>query len=155
MSNKLDLLKNILLYGLGVAGIVLCILVIGGPNADGTSVAEQTTFREGWKLSSAISFTGILMFACMALVLLFFVVQLITNPKKTIFSIIGILVAAVIYLIMTMVGTSDTNESLALRDPVSDSTISSTTAGLYTVIIGLVISILAILLGPLMGRMRK
>lgn len=155
MSNKLDLLKNILLYGLGIVGIVLCILVIGGPNADGTSVAEQESFREGWKLSSAISFTGILMFACMAMVLLFFVVQLITNPKKTIFSIIGILVAAVIYLIMTMVGTSDTNESLALRDPVSDSTISSTSAGLYTVIIGLVISVLAILLGPLMGRMRK
>lgn len=155
MSNKLGLLKNILLYGLGITGIVLCILLFSGPNADGTSVAEQEAFRDGWKLSGAITFTGFLMFACVALVLLFFVVQLITNPKKTIYSIIGILIAGVLYFVLSMIGSSDTQESLALADPVSGSTISSTSAGLYTVIIGLVVSVLAIVLGPLMGRMRK
>lgn len=153
-SNKLDLAMNVLKFGLVAIGVVLCLLIINGPNAEQTQM-EIETFREGASLGAAISFSGLLLFLCVAVVVLFFIVQLITNTKKTVFSIIGIIVAFVLYFILSMVGTSDTNASLALRDPVADSTINSTSAGLYTVIIGLVISILVIVLGPFMGRMRK
>jgi len=153
-SNKLDLAMTILKFGLVFIGVTLCLLIINGPNAE-QPVAEQLAFRESGKLGAAISYSGILLFACVAIVVLFFVIQLITNTKRTVFSIIGIIVAFVIYFIISIAGTSDTNASLALRDPVASSTINSTSAGIYTVIIGLVISILVILLGPLMGRMRK
>lgn len=154
-SNKLDLAMNVLKFGLVAIGVVLSLLIINGPNAEQTQM-EIDTFREGASLGAAISFTGILLFACAAVVIVFFLVQLVTNTKRTVFSIIGILIALGIYLLFTLVGTSDTNDSLGLwRTPVSGSTINSTSAGLYTVIIGLVISILAIILGPIMGRMRK
>jgi len=145
---------NIVKFGLALVGVLLCLLIIGGPNGE-QPLAEQTAFREGAKLGAAISYTGILMFVGAAVIVLFFVVQLITNTKRTVYSIIGIIVAIVIYLIITMMGTSDTNATLALRDPVSSSTINTTSAGIYTIIIGLIISILAILLGPFMGRLRK
>lgn len=153
-SNKLDLAMNILKFGLVAIGVILCLLIINGPNAE-QPILEQETFREGASLGAAISYSGLLLFACAAIVVLFFVLQLITNTKRTVFSIIGIIVAFVIYFVISMMGTSDDNASLALRDPVSLSTINSTSAGLYTVIIGLVISVLVIVLGPFMGRMRK
>ena len=153
-SNKLDLAMNILKFGLVAIGVILCLLIINGPNAE-QPILEQETFREGGSLGAAISYSGLLLFACVAVVVLFFVVQLITNTKRTVFSIIGIIVAFVIYFVISMLGTSDDNASLALRDPVSLSTINSTSAGLYTVIIGLVMSVLVIVLGPLMGRYRK
>lgn len=153
-SNKLDLAMNVLKFGLVAIGVILCLLIINGPNAE-QPILEQETFREGASLGAAISYSGLLLFACAAIVVLFFVVQLITNTKRTVFSIIGIIVAFVIYFVISMMGTSDDNASLALRDPVSLSTINSTSAGLYTVIIGLVISVLVIVLGPFMGRMRK
>lgn len=153
-SNKLDLAMNVLKFGLVAIGVVLCLLIINGPNANAL-ITEQEEFREGIKLGATISYSGILLFACTSLVVLFFVVQLITNTKRTIFSIIGIIVAFIIYFILSLIGTGDTSASLALKDEVSKSTISSTSAGLYTVIIGLVIAILVIVLGPFMGRMRK
>lgn len=153
-SNKLDLAMSILKFGLVGIGVILCLLIINGPNAE-QPIAEQLDYREGASLGAAISYSGLLLFACLAVVVIFFVVQLITNTKKTVFSIIGIIIAFLLYFIISMMGTSDTNASLALRDPVSNGTINSTSAGLYTVIIGLVVSVLVILLGPFMGRLRK
>lgn len=153
-SNKLDLAMNVLKFGLVAIGVILSLLIINGPNAEQTTM-EIETFRESATLGAAITYSGLLLFLCVAVVVLFFIVQLISNPKKTIFSIIGIIVAFVLYFIISMIGTADTNASLALRDPVSNSTINSTSAGLYTVIIGLAVSILVIILGPFMGRLRK
>lgn len=153
-SNKVDLAMNILKFGLVSIGVLLCLLIFNGPNAE-QPVADQLVYRDGVSLGATFSYTGILLFACFAIVVLFFIIQLITNTKKTVFSIIGIIIALVLYFIISIMGTSDTNASLALRDPVSSGTINSTSAGLYTVIIGLVVSVLVIILGPFMGRLRK
>lgn len=153
-SSKLNLIMNIIKIGLAVIGILLCVFLFGGPNMENT-VEEQQAFRDGTQMSLAVSFTGFVVFAGIGLILLFFVFQLITNPKKTVMSIIGLIVAAVLYVIFLMLGTSDTNESLALRDPVALSTISTTTAGIITVIAGLAIGVLAVAIGPFIGRYRK
>lgn len=82
-SNKLTLGLNIFRYVLGAIGILACILIIGGPNASGdveTSVVES--FRDGARMSFAISYTGFIIIACVALVLIFFILQLISNPKE-------------------------------------------------------------------------
>ena len=53
------------------------------------TLEEQETFREGGAMAFANTFTGFILFAGIGLVLLFFVVQLISNPKKTLMSIVG------------------------------------------------------------------
>lgn len=155
-TKKLNMFMNILKFGLVAVGVIACILVIGGPNMEST-LEEQESFRDGASLGMAINYTSLIIIASIAIVLLFFVVQLITNTKKTVYSIIGILVALIIYLIFWAAGTSDTNESLALLEDVQveKGTIVTTTAGIYTAIIGLVIGALAWILSPFMGRMRK
>lgn len=147
---------NILKFGLVAVGVIACILVIGGPNAEAT-VEVQEEFRDGASLGMAINYTMLVIIASVAVVLLFFVLQLITNTKKTIMSIIGLVVALVIYLIFWAMGTSDTNESLQLLEDVqvSDGTLATTTAGLYTAIIGVVAGVLVWILSPFMGRYRK
>ena len=147
---------NILKFGLVAVGVIACVLVIGGPNAEAT-VELQEEFRDGGSLGMAINYTMLVIIASVAVVLLFFVLQLITNTKKTIMSIIGLVVALVIYLIFWAMGTSDTNESLQLLEDVqvSDGTIATTTAGLYTALIGVAVGVLVWILSPLMGRYRK
>jgi amino acid transporter len=155
-TKKLNLFMSILKIGLVAIGVILSLFIIGGPNMEST-VEAQETFREGASMSLATSFTGFIIFASVGLILLFFVVKLITNPKKTVMSIIGLLVALVLYLIFLMIGTSDTNESLALLEDVqvAQGTIASSSAGLYTVISGVVIALLVAVFGPLFGRYRK
>lgn len=155
-TKKLNLYMSILKIGLVAIGVILCLFIIGGPNMEST-MEVQETFREGSSMSLVTSFTGFIIFASIGLILLFFVVQLITNPKKTVLSIIGLLVALVLYLIFLMIGTSDTNESLRLLEDVqvAQGTIVSSSAGLYTVITGVVLALLVAVFGPLMGRYRK
>lgn len=157
-TKKMNMVMNILKYGLVAIGVIACILVIGGPNADGTIDKDIVdSFRDGVSMSLAINYTIAIIGITIALVLLFFVVQLITNPKKTIMSIIGIIVALILFLILWAMGTTDTNESLALLEDVqvAQGTINSTTAGLWTVLIGIVVGVLVALLSPLMGKYRK
>ena len=127
-------------------GVVACLLLFGGPDVTGDP-KEVEDFREGAALSFASGFTGFIVFLGIGLILLFFIVQLITNPKKTILSIVGLIAALAIYLIFWAAGTSDTNETLQLRHPVEPETITATTAGLWTAIVAAVLGVLAIIAG--------
>jgi len=155
-TKKLDMFMNILKFGLVAVGVIACMLVIGGPNMEST-VEDQESFREGASLGMAINYTMLIIIASVAIVLLFFMIQLITNTKKTALSIIGVIVALVVYLIFWAMGTSDTNDSLALLESVQveQGTIATTTAGIYTAIVGVAVGALVWILSPLMGRLRK
>lgn len=155
-AKKMNLISNVLKISLVAIGVLSCLFLFVGPNAT-AEVSEVESFREGASLSFSIGFTIFVIVACVALVLLFFVFQLISNPKKTLFSIIGIVVALVLYLIISIGGTSDTNETLLLAEDVqvAQSSINSTTAGLYTVLVGLVVAFAAAVFGPLFGRLRN
>lgn len=153
-SNKLNVILNGLKFGLVAIGVIACLLVIGGPNAE-AETAVQEEFRDGGAMSTAIGYTILIIVAALAAVLIFFVIQLISDAKRTVISILGLIVALVLFLIFWMAGTSDTSETLALRDPVELSTIRTVTAGLYTAIVGVVVGVLVWILSPLMGRMRK
>jgi hypothetical protein len=95
------------------------------------------------------------MLLLLGIVLLFFFLELISRPKKTIIAILGIVVSLVIYLIINAMGTSDTTDTLLLKNPVSQGVVDTTTAGVYTIMVGMAIGVLVIVLGPLMGRYRK
>lgn len=157
-SKKLNLALTIFKFALGILGLIACALVIVGPSGAGDIEKEVVEkFRDGGSMAFAVGFTGFIMIACIALILIFFVVQLISNPKKTIISIAGIIAMLVLYLVLSMLGTSDVPEDLKLQvaQPVSQSTVNSTTAGLWTAIIAIGVTILAALLGPVVTRFRK
>ena len=143
---NLSLYMNILKVVLVAIGVISCLLLFGGPDitADPKDVED---FRDGGRLGFASIFTGFIVFLGVGLILLFFVVQLISNPKKTVLSIVGIIAALAIYLIFWAAGTNDTNETLQLRHPVDQSTITATTAGLWTTIVAVVVGVLAIIAG--------
>jgi hypothetical protein len=86
---------------------------------------------------------------------LFFFLELISRPKKTIIAILGIFVSLIVYFILIGIGTSDTTDTLLLKNPVSQGVVDTTTAGVYTIMVGMAIGVLVIVLGPLMGRYRK
>jgi drug/metabolite transporter (DMT)-like permease len=153
-ANKTNLILNLFRYALVAVGVGLSFMLFTGPSVtDGKEAMEL--FRESSKMNGAIYFTLFILSLAVVVVLGFFLFQLITSPKKTIMAIIGIVISILVYVVFYFKGTTDTNETLALRNPVTDGVIVNTTAGLYTVGIALFVGILVIVAGPLMGRYRK
>lgn len=146
-TKNLNLYMTILKAVLIAVGVILSLFLFGGPNVTSSDKAVVAAFRDGSEMSLATYFTTFVFVLCVGLILVFFVVQIISNPKKTLISIMGILVALVIYLIFYFAGTTDTNASLQLRNPVGQGSILTTTAGLYTAFVGMVIAFLAVVMG--------
>lgn len=157
MNNNVSKWSNFLKVAIAAIGVVLCLFLFFGPPST-ASLAEIEKYRDGAQMSAAILFTILILFACVGIVLFFFVRQLISNPKKTIISIIGIFVGLLLYLVFYALGTSDTSEGLGLTaslGEIAPNVIRTTTAGIYTVIAGLVLALLAILITPFIGKTRK
>lgn len=153
-AKNINLLLNIIKFGLGGLGVVLSMLLFYAPNVSaGTEAVES--YRDGAQMSYAIWFTFALMFLLLGIVLLFFFLELISRPKKTIIAILGIFVSLITYFILMGIGTSDTTDTLLLKNPVSQGVVDTTTAGVYTIMVGMAVGVLVIVLGPLMGRYRK
>jgi len=151
---KTSLVLNIVKYVLSGIGVLACILVINGPNTNaGIQVVEE--FRDGFEMSFAMMFTILVIAACVALILVFFVMHFISQPKKTALSIMGILVSLAVYIIFYIAGTSDTSKSLLLKNEVSDGVVVATTAGLYTTFVALAAAVLVIILLPIYNRFKK
>lgn len=147
-TNRLNVILNVTKFVLFAIGVVVCLLIIGGPNAEQT-VAVQEEFRDGAEMSSAINYTFVILIISFFAVVFFFLVQLLTNTKKTIMSIAGLIVAAIVYVIFWAMGSTDTNESLNLAEDVHVelSTIRHTTAGIYTIFVSLVLGALVSTMG--------
>jgi uncharacterized membrane protein len=112
-------------------------------------------FRDGFEMSFAMLFTIAVIFACVAMIIAFFVLHFISQPKKTALSIMGILVSFVVYMVFYIAGTSDTSKSLLLKNEVSDGVVLTTTAGLYTTFVALAVAVLVIILLPIYNRFKK
>lgn len=159
-NNNIKIISNVIRYGLIALGVIACILIIGAPVTGASAKDEIAAFRDGGTMSFAAMFTVIVVLACIALVVLFFIVQLITNPKKTIMSIVGILVMFAVYFILRIIGTADGNESLALREAnhVSQGVHNLAHAGVITAVLTLVVGVILIFafgLKSMISRLQK
>ena len=154
-ATKLNLISRIFQYLSIAVGVVLSILILmSGPSvADGKEAIEK--FRESAEMSATIYFILFILLTGGAMVIGFFIFQIIQSPKRTILSIIGIVLSFIVYMLFYLLGTSDTTDTLALRNPVSDGVVLTTTAGLYTIGILLFVGLVVIIAGPFMGRLRK
>jgi len=157
-TKKFNLAMNVLKYAVGIVGAIACLWVWGtSPGSDISEIAKKE-YADTPQMSMAIYYTITVIAVAVGCILIFFAFQMITNTKKTLLSILGVIIALVVYFILRMIGTTDTNESLQLANEkfVSDGTLASITAGLYTVLIGIAIGFLVALLGPLfLGKYRK
>lgn len=146
---------NVLKFALVIIGVASCFLLFKGPSvAQGPAAIAE--FRDSAEMSFAIWFTiGILALAVFVVVA-FFLWALILQPKKTILSIIGLIVCFVIYSAFSLIGTSDNVQSLALKgDKISQGVVDTTSAGIYTIAFCLIAGFVVILAGPIMGRYRS
>tara|TARA_B110000459_G_scaffold67433_1_gene75738 strand:+ start:1035 stop:1499 length:465 start_codon:yes stop_codon:yes gene_type:complete len=152
-EDKMNLILTITRYALVLIGVGLSVMLFSGPTvADGK--AAMTEFRESGSMT-AIYYTLFIIATAVIAVLGFFAYQIAMQPKKTLMSIVGIVVAFVLYFVMYFSGSSDTMKTLALRHEASDSVIAATSAGVYTIGFCLAIGVLVVVFGPLMGRYRK
>lgn len=153
-AKKTALMLNVIKFLLAGVGVIACILVINGPNTNAGSQAVEK-FRDGFEMSFAMLFTIAVIFACVALILVFFVLQFIGQPKKTAMSIMGILLSLLVYIVFYLGGTSDTSKSLLLKNEVSDSVVVTTTAGLYTTFVALAVAVIVIIGLPIYNYFKK
>ena len=141
-------------FALVLVGVGSSFLLFNGPSvADGKAAVAE--YRESGELGFVINYTMGLIILGISVILGFFVYSLILQPKKTIFSIFGLIVSLVVFFLIFSIGTSDTQESLALRMQTGQGSINLASAGIYTIGLCLLVGFLAIILGPLMGRYRK
>lgn len=158
MNNNLSKWTNIAKVALALIGVVSCLLLFVGPNINVDTRATIEEFRDGGVMSFATIFTIIMLFLGLGLVLLFFVLQIISNPKKTLLSIAGIVIAFVIFLLFYIVGSSDNGDTLGLTNKnifPSASAINITTAGIWTVLISLVVAVVVILVSSVQRLFKR
>lgn len=145
------------------AVIIIPIIIFGalvmfsGINVDTSTTAEVSEFAAGPVMSGATIFSFAAIALCAVLIVVFFVYLLITDPIRAIKSILGILVAAAIFLILYFAGTSTTPEDLNLPEAItaSQKTVDFTNAGVVTAFIAIGAALLAIVIGSLLNLVRK
>lgn len=157
-EKKLNILGLIIKIGIAVPALILgFITMTAGVNAESDEVVKQN-FMDNFAFSGVMNISFYAIIAAVILVLLFFVISLITRPVAAIKSILGIIVAGVLFFILYSMGTTDTVESLGVTGDItaSEATLNFTHAGMYTAIIGLVIcSVLAMLMGFIVKLIRN
>lgn len=146
---------NILKFALVLIGVGSSLFLFLGPSAT-ESVAVRLEFSESLEMNVAIWYSiGLLVFA-MLIVVGFFVWSLIIQPKKTLISIIGLIVCFIVYFIFLGIGTSDTAQTLSLKEStISQGIVNTTSAGIFTIIFCTIVGFLVILIGPFFGRYRN
>ena len=157
-EKKLNVLGLIIKIVIAVPALIFGFIVMtSGVNAESDELVKQT-FMDSFAFSGVMNISFYAIIIAVILVLVFFVVLLVTRPVQAIKSILGIVVAAVLFFILYSVGTTDTVESLGVVGDItaSEATINFTHAGIYTAIIGLAIcSALAMFMGVIVKLCRN
>lgn len=157
-EKKLNILGIIIKVIIIAPALIAGLMVMGsGVNADSAEPVKQS-FMESVSFSAATNISFIAIIAAVVLILVFFGVLLATRPGGAIKSILGIIIAAVVFFILYAAGTGDTVESLGVQGNItaSESTMNFTHAGIWTAIIGMTIgSILALFMGFIMKLVRN
>jgi hypothetical protein len=157
-EKQLNILGIIIKLIIIAPALIAGLLVMGsGVNADSPELVQQT-FMDSVSFSAVMNISFISIIAAVILILVFFAVLLATRPGTAIKSILGIIIATVVFFILYSAGTTDTVESLDVQGGISasESTMNFTHAGIWTAIIGMVISsVLALFMGFIMKLVRN
>ena len=157
-EKKLNILGLIIKIVIAVPALIFGFIVMtSGVNADSDELVKQN-FMDSFAFSGVTNISFYAIILAVILVLVFFVVLLVTRPVQAIKSILGIIVAAVLFFILYSIGTTDTVESLNVTGDITASaaTLDFTHAGIFTAIIGIAVcSVLAMFMGLIVKLIRN
>lgn len=152
-EKKLNIIGLIIKLVIAIPALLFGIIVMtSGVNGESDATSQQT-LMDSSSFNTVIYICLFAIVLAVALILIFFGGSLISRPKEGIKSILGIVVAAIVFFILYFIGTTDTVQSLHVTGniTVSKGAMNFTNAGIYTTIIGLVIcSILTLAMGFIM-----
>ncbi|RFC54148.1 hypothetical protein [Brumimicrobium aurantiacum] len=157
-EKKLNILGLIIKVVIAVPALIFGFIVMtSGVNADSDDTVKQN-FMESFAFNGVMNISYYAIILAVILVLLFFVILLVTRPLQAVKSILGIIVAALLFFVLYSMGTTDTVESLNVQGDItaSEATMNFTHAGIYTAIIGLgICSVLAMFMGLIVKLFRN
>ncbi|MFA5574922.1 MAG: hypothetical protein WC994_07700 [Brumimicrobium sp.] len=152
-EKKLNIIGMAIKLIFAVPALILTLIVMTSNVTGDSDKLVIQEFMNNTAFTGAMNITLWTIFIAAGLILIFFFILLISRPKDAIKSIMGIIISGVIYFVLYLVGTNDTIESLGVQGDVSVTAggINFTHAGIYTVLILLVIaSLLAVGMGSIM-----
>ena len=150
MSDNISKGTNIAKVAIAAIGVIACLFLFFGPNINTDTKDVIEKFRDGNIMNFAVYFFITIFLLCVALVFFFFGTQLVSNPKKTLLSIIGIVVAFVVFFVIYLIGSADSETTLGLSQKgvsASSSAVNLTTAGIWTVLLSLIVAVGVIIAG--------
>jgi hypothetical protein len=157
-EKKLNLIGLIIKIVIIAPALIAGFVVMGsGVNAN-SDADVQAAFMDSVSFNAVINISYITIVAAVILVLAFFAVLLGTRPMDAIRSILGIILAGVVFFILYSIGTADTSESLNLGGGLSveQGAVDFAHAGIITALLAITIcGVLALFLGYVMKLVRK
>ena len=140
-EKKLNIMGLIIKLIIAIPALLFGFIVMSsGVSGDSTDIAKQSLMESG-SFNTVIYISLLAILLAVALILIFFVGLVISRPKEGIKSILGIIIAAILFFVLYFIGTSDTVASLNVQGDitVSESAMNFTNAGIYTTIVALTI----------------
>ncbi|SRR5690554_5136697 len=157
-EKKLNILGLIIKIVIAVPALIFGFIVMtAGVNAESDELVKQN-FMDSFAFSGVMNISFYAIIITVVLVIVFFIISLFVRPVQAIKSVLGIILAGVLFFIMYSIGTTDTVESLNVQGDITASaaTIDFVHAGIYTAIIGLAVcSALAMFMGLIVKLFRN
>lgn len=160
MANEKTLnLIGIIIKVVIIAPALLAGLFVMGSGVDADSAQEvKQAFMDSVSFSAVTNISFITIIAAVVLILGFFVLLLITRPMVAVRSILGIIIAGIVFFILYGIGTSETSESLQLGGGLSaeQGVVDFTHAGVITALLSITVAaVLALFLGYILKLVRR
>lgn len=115
---------------LSLVGIILVAMVLGMPEESKITEAEEIAF-DG-KIKNALMYTVITIGIAVGAIFLFFIVNLVTNFKKTGKLLIGVVVFVVLFVVCYFIAGGDITPAMQKTDAaIETGTVKWIEAGLY------------------------
>lgn len=157
-EKKLNLLGLIIKIVIAVPALLAGVVVMSsGVNAESPEL-EQLAFMDSFAFSAVMNLSFITIILAVVLVILFFITLLISRPMVAIKSILGIIIAALVFFVLYGIGSSETVESLQLSGSITatEGELNFTHAGIITTLLAITIcGVLALLMGYIMKLVRN
>jgi hypothetical protein len=155
-NEKIGTILNIVKFVLAILGVVLVAWVIGSDpgSFNDLTMEQKEEFLNGGPMSGSMNYALGIILAGVILILGFFVYSLMIDAKKALKSVIGYVLAAVLFFVFYgVVGGEMT--PVALKDGIDESTVKASEAGLYLAIFAIAAGFVAMLISPLFRYLKN
>lgn len=157
-EKKLNILGLIIKLVIAVPALLAGIIVMSsGVNAESPKI-EQAEFMDSVAFSAVMNLSFLTIILAVILVVVFFVALLVSRPLVAIKSVLGIIIAAIVFFILYAIGTTETTESLQFSGSITatQGELDFTHAGIITTLLAITVcGAIALFMGYIMKLVRN